>query len=387
MVDQGITDYIPGPIVLFGSGETSSSGRKVLDQILGELPERPRLALLETPAGFELNSGHVIGRVAEFFEHRLQNHKPRVITVPARKRGEELSPDNPEVVAPLLMADMIFMGPGSPTYAVRQLRHSLAWRYLLARHRLGAALVLASAATIAFSAYTLPVYEIYKVGEDLHWKDGLDFFGLAGLPLVFIPHWNNRDGGEGLDTSRCFMGQSRFSSLMAMLPPYITVMGIDEQTALVMDIAAWTGRVLGKGGVTLIHTGHHHPSSVSEVRRSDLSKLAEQKGGHVHQYLDGDSFPLTECCPFEVPMDGRGLPPEIWQLALETQMQLDTERQSGQDMPPPEVLDLVEQRQAARSAGDWAEADALRDLIVAEGWLIIDTPDGPQVEREDFENS
>ncbi len=81
----------------------------------------------------------------------------------------------------MLNADLIFMGPGSPSYAIRQLRDSLAWYYLIARHRLGAVLALASAATVAFSACALPVYEIYKVGEDLHWIEGLDFFKLYGL--------------------------------------------------------------------------------------------------------------------------------------------------------------------------------------------------------------
>jgi hypothetical protein len=223
-------DARPGVVVLFGSGETSPSGRKVFDQVLKDLPQPPRLALLETPAGFELNSTQVIGRVAEFIRHRLQNYQPQVTLVPARKRGTPDSPDEPQVVAPLLESDLIFMGPGSPTYAVRQLSDSLAWHYLLARHRLGAALVLASAATIAISAYALPVYEIYKVGEDPHWKAGLDFFGDYGLPLVFVPHWNNNDGGDELDTSRCVMGQTRFAELMRQLPLDGTVIGIDEKT-------------------------------------------------------------------------------------------------------------------------------------------------------------
>ena len=80
---------------------------------------------------------------------------------------------------PLLEADLIFMGPGSPTYAVRQLQGQPglalhAWRATAWERRL----VLASAAVVAISAYALPVYEIYKVGEDLHWNEGLDFFGL-----------------------------------------------------------------------------------------------------------------------------------------------------------------------------------------------------------------
>jgi len=61
----------PGPVVLFGSGET--------------------------PAGFELNSPQVAGRVAEFLEHHLQNYDPQVKVIPARKRGTAFSPDSSRV--------------------------------------------------------------------------------------------------------------------------------------------------------------------------------------------------------------------------------------------------------------------------------------------------
>ncbi|MEW5869293.1 MAG: hypothetical protein AB1894_08465 [Chloroflexota bacterium] len=371
----------PGLVVLFGSGETSPSGRKVYDQVLGRMPPRPRLALLETPAGFEPNSEQVIGRVAEFIRHRLQNYDPQVTTVPARQRGTPFSPDDPQIVAPLLEAGLVFMGPGSPTYAVRQLRDSLAWQYLLARHRLGAHLVLASAATIAVSAHALPVYEIYKVGEDLHWKDGLDLFGLYGLPLVFIPHWNNAEGGEELDTSRCFMGQARFAELMELLPPDLTVIGIDEHSALIMDVQTGVGQVLGRGGVTLIHTGHRHDEGGPDLRGSGLAQVARTRRGHVHQYPSGESFPLAECCPFEVPASGAGLPQEVWQQALQAQAALEaqSEMQPEAQTAPAEVLALAEARQAARARKDWAEADALRAQIAALGWKVEDTAEGPRL--------
>ena len=195
------------------------------------------------------------------------------------------------------------MGPGSPTYAVRQLEDSLAWHTLQARHRLGAALVFASAAVIAISRYALPVYEIYKVGEDLHWKPGLDLLGQYDLPLVFIPHWNNNDGGTELDTSRCFMGQKRFASLMAQLPSGLTVMGIEENTALILEPAAGEGRVIGAGGVTLIHTGHDHETYLDEADLSGtgLDDIARQHHSHVHTYQQGQVFALSECCPISVP--------------------------------------------------------------------------------------
>ncbi len=369
---------IPGPIVLFGSGETSPSGRKVFEVILRKLPEYPRVALLETPAGFELNSSQVIGRVGDFIAYRLQNYQPRLTIVPARKRGTPFSPDDPEIVEPLYHADMIFMGPGSPTYAVRQLQDSLAWHATLARHRLGAALALASAAVVAVSTFALPVYEIYKVGEELHWKKGLDLFGLYGVPLVFIPHWNNNDGGEELDTSRCFMGKSRFTRLMEMLPADLTVVGIDEKTALVIYPQDGRCEVVGLGGVTLIHTGQEHQDSSSPeaLRGTGLIEVAQMRRGHVHQFQHRESFSLSRIGDFHPVEGGTGLPDSVWEYALEVQQQ--SEEKTPQ--PTEEVLELVRQRELARQMKNWQEADRLRQLIANQGWQVLDTRQGPQLE-------
>jgi glycosyltransferase involved in cell wall biosynthesis len=45
----------------------------------------------------------------------------------------------------------------------------------------------------------------------------------------------------------------------------------------------------------------------------------------------------------------------------------------------PDVHHLLEQRQAARERRDFASADALRDELRRAGWLVRDTPDGPQL--------
>lgn len=42
---------------------------------------------------------------------------------------------------------------------------------------------------------------------------------------------------------------------------------------------------------------------------------------------------------------------------------------------------LLEARQAARAAKDWARADAIRDELAAQGFEIVDTPDGAKVRR------
>ncbi len=46
---------------------------------------------------------------------------------------------------------------------------------------------------------------------------------------------------------------------------------------------------------------------------------------------------------------------------------------------PTEVVALVEQRQQARAAKQWAESDRLRDEIAAFGWIVKDTKDGPKL--------
>jgi len=360
MDDKSQLPPTPGLIALFGSGETSPTGHKIFDYILQKIPPSPRIVLLETPAGFEVNSAQVIRRVADFIHQHLANYNPIIDIIPARARGTPFSPDDPEILEPLWQADLIFLGPGSPTYAVRQLRDSLAWQMILARHRLGATLALASAATIAISSYALPVYEIYKVGEDLHWKPGLNLFGSFGLPLVLIPHWNNHDGGAELDTSRCFMGQVRFTHLMEMLPVDQIVVGMDEKTGLIIDQNGVTCHIIGQGGVSVLRTGYEH------------------------RYHTGQSFPLSEGGPYIKPAGDDGLPLAVWQQAIAmasnkslVQKNNNISPSTAILSPPSEILELVKQRQVARANKDWTTADIIRAQILTLGWKVEDTNEGP----------
>ena len=343
----------PGPIALFGSGENAPGGRKIFDFLFQLSPPAPRVKILETPAGFELNSDQVASKVGNFINRHLQNHHPEIKIISARKKGTPHSPDTPQIVHPILEADLIIMGPGSPSYAVRQLQDSLAWEYMLARHRLGAGLAFSSAATVAISAAALPVYEIYKVGEDVHWKPGLDLFSHYGLPLVFIPHWNNQDGGDGLDTSRCYMGQSRFAELAKLLSEDQIIVGIDENTGLVIDFQAGCYHVVGQGNVTIIEKGSRNVIPA------------------------GNEVDLTELGNFELcdPMTGIHAP--SWEAAF-----LAADQISEPTLPPPEVIGLAEERQRARAEKDWEIADQLRMEIEARDWLIHDNTDAYQLESK-----
>jgi cyanophycinase-like exopeptidase len=349
----------PGPVVLLGSGETSQVMGPVYETLLRRIgrPTSPRIAILETPAGFEPNSPQVAERVGDFLRRRLSPFSPLVQVVPARKRGTPYSPDDPALLEGVYRADLVFLGPGSPTYAVRQLRGSLIWHALTARHLLGGTTVLASAAMIAAGAHALPVYEIFKVGEDPRWEEGLDLMGLHGLSLVLVPHWNNTDGGMELDTSRSYIGRERFDKLCRLLEEDRTVVGLDENTALVIDPALGQGAVTGRGNVTLIRSGRESIFTAPQT------------------------FPLSELGPFRR-ATGRGdVPADIWDAAVAA---LSPSEPAAPAVPevPAEVRRLIEEREVARERKDWAKADELRQRILASGWRVNDTPEGPVPEPE-----
>ncbi|MCB0066311.1 MAG: hypothetical protein KDD77_04120 [Caldilineaceae bacterium] len=350
----------PGPIVLLGSGETAPNAQKIYHRLFTQLQEEVRVAILETPAGFEPNSDYVAEQIAVYLRKRLQNFRPAVTIVPARRRDGVLSTDNPEIVGALYNANFLLMGPGSPTYTVRHLHETHAWHVLRAMNRLGATLFFASAATLAMSRQTLPIYEIYKVGEDLHWKPGLDFFDDFGLSLIFVSHWNNNDGGDVLDTSRCYLGQERFGRLLAMLPddPARRIVGIDENTALVIEPAAARCTVHGVGTVVVCH---------GEERRI---------------FAAGTTFPIDVLGAFRLPGASDGIPPVVWQATTDGVAASRRARQESR-IPGAEVMALVEERDEARRRKDWAESDRLRDEIHARGWQVQDTAGGSRLEAVD----
>ena len=351
MTQHSPTPAQPGKIALFGSGETAPAGRQAHEAIFRELEQPIRVAILETPAGFQPNSAWVAGRLAEFIEQKLQNFHPQVELVPARRRDGPYSTDDPDVAAPLLSANYVFAGPGSPTYTVSHLADSWTWYAVQARHRRGTALALASATAIAVGAHALPVYEIFKVGADLHWQPGLDLLGPYGLELAIVTHWNNQEGGANLDTSRCFMGVERLARLEAMLPPRATVLGIDEHTIVLLDFVEMAAQVMGQGGVTVRHAG--------EERR----------------YESGGSFSLSVMGPVRLPDLGEGLPDEV----IEAVLRVDGPKK--EEALPPEVSALLKDREAARRARDWAQADAIRDELARRGYTIEDTPQGPRLRQ------
>ena len=240
-----------GMIVLMGSGELTPTMVEVHKSLLAGLPQQPPPVFMDTPAGFQLNVDEISQKAVAYFNHHVESP----LTVASIKSAEDADTYEFQTACKTLeAAHYILIGPGSPTYAVRQWTRTRIPAILTANLNAGGRLVAASAAALTMGRFTLPVYEIYKVGQPLHWVDGMDILSQFGLDLVVIPHWNNAEGGTH-DTRYCYMGQSRFEKLISMLPGEVGILGVDEHTACIIDFENHLCTAYGNGTVTHLLKG------------------------------------------------------------------------------------------------------------------------------------
>lgn len=267
-----------GMIVLMGSGELTATMVEVHKELLGRLAAAPKAVFLDTPAGFQLNVDQISKKAQDYFRSHIQ----QTLTIASFKSNDGISPfDAEQAYQALREADYVLIGPGSPTYAVRQWLPSAIPQILTGRIKDGGCLVAASAAALTVGRFTLPVYEIYKVGQELHWVDGMDILKDFGFNLVVVPHWNNAEGGTH-DTRFCFMGKPRFEQLVASLPEEVSIFGLDEHTACILDFENDEATIKGIGQVTLQRSGQQMVFGSGD--RFSLAVLrGADKSGHWKQ--------------------------------------------------------------------------------------------------------
>lgn len=245
----------PRLLVIMGSGETAPTmvtpHREIVARFGGA---RPRAVLLDTPYGFQENAPEISQRAVDYFAQRVQlpieiAGFPGPLAVDPHERSTQ---PTAACLARLRTADLVFSGPGSPTYALSTWRGSAVREALADKLAHGGVVVFASAAAVTVGRFSLPVYEIYKVGQPIHWLDGLDLLSPLGFGAhcIVIPHFDNQEGGTH-DTRFCYMGERRLAALEEMLPDDAWVLGVDEHTALVVDLNAGDVTVIGRSGITI----------------------------------------------------------------------------------------------------------------------------------------
>jgi len=238
---------LPRILTIMGSGETSPTMVSTHRMLVGKIPKPVRSALLDTPYGFQENAPELATKAVEYFNTSIN------ITLDVAGLTEMIDGDSLAMEKGLqLVADAqyVFAGPGSPSYALRQWSGTPLAGLLTKKLQSGGVVTFASAAALTLGRYTLPVYEIYKAGEQPRWLDGLDILSEMGIHAALIPHYNNAEGGHH-DTRFCYMGERRLSMLEKELPSDVYVLGVDEHTGVVLDIDADTATVVGKGVVTV----------------------------------------------------------------------------------------------------------------------------------------
>ena len=249
----------PRLLVIMGSGETAPTmvtpHRDIVARF-GATP--PKAVLLDTPYGFQENAAEVSQRAVEYFAQRVQlaievAGFPGPLAADPRERSDQ---PTPATLARLRTADLVFSGPGSPTYALSTWQGSSVPEAISDKLAHGGVAIFASAAAVTVGRFSLPVYEIYKVGHPIHWLDGLDLLSPLGFGphCVVVPHFDNAEGGTH-DTRFCYMGERRLAVMEELLPPDAWVLGVDEHTALVFDLDAGDATVTGRGVVTVRRRG------------------------------------------------------------------------------------------------------------------------------------
>ncbi len=230
-----------------GSGETAPTMVPTHRMLVARLGSSTKATLLDTPYGFQENAPELAAKAVDYFKTSV-NVDLVVAGLTEIADGDALVVERG--LNAVKDADYVFAGPGSPTYALRQWAGTSLPELLATKLRSGGAVTFASAAALTLGKKTLPIYEIYKAGDQPRWLDGLDVLSVVGIDAAVIPHYNNAEGGHH-DTRFCYMGERRLSRLELELPGTTYVLGIDEHTGVVMDLDADTATVVGKGVLTL----------------------------------------------------------------------------------------------------------------------------------------
>ena len=278
----------------------------------------------------------------------------------------------------------------------------------------------------------MPVYEVYKSGADPYWVDGLDLLTAIGLPVVVIPHYDNKEGGNH-DTSKCYLGERRLLLLEPELDDDVFILGVDEHTGVIIDLDAQTAEIVGKGGITLRKDGvstriesgevvpfsrlqqgpvtgaagtavHPAPEAVTVAPGTDVHPDADDEA--VIPSLAGDAARLE--AEFDTAIANRDADAAVAAiLALDAAMvewardtlqgdEMDRARAalrsmivrlgaaaSGGVRDPREVLGPVVEaalaaRVTARTEKAYTVSDAIRDNLTAAGIEVRDTADGAE---------
>ena len=212
MMDNETT--APGPLALVGSGEYLPQMTEIEGGLLAGRPTRyVQLATAAVPDG-----PSVVERWHNLGIEQAKRLDVEAVIVPVSDRADA---DDPAIAEMVSGAGLIYLSGGNPAYLADTLRDTAVWAAIVTAGRGGGALAGCSAGAMAMTSW---------VPSLRHPRSG-GTHGLSLLPhMRVIPHFD------------FFSDKIPDIVTRFLLPhdPAITVIGIDEDTALVGGPAKWT---------------------------------------------------------------------------------------------------------------------------------------------------
>jgi cyanophycinase len=226
-----------GPVALVGSGEFLDVMTPIDAALLADRPARA--AFLPTAASLEGDE-----RVTWWLDLGRRHYQAmgvEAVPVPVLSRVDA---DDPGLARLVAGVGLIYFSGGDPHHLAATLRGSVVWDAVVAEWRAGAALAGCSAGAMALTSGAPPELGpggrhrlVSETGAD----DG-DGLGLVGH-LAVIPHFDVLEK----------MRPGIVEHFRSWKPPEATLVGIEEETALVSAATGW--QVQGRGAVWVFGAG------------------------------------------------------------------------------------------------------------------------------------
>jgi len=356
-----------GVLAILGSGETAPGMTKVHREILAPFTSLDAVNL-DTAYGFQLNVPQMSEKLEEYFNISLQT-KLTTLHFASYNRASEL--ERTLFKLQVRQANYVFAGPGSPTYALAQWYPLNFGDDLLEVLDHGGTVCFASAAALTLGAYTAPIYEVYKVGiEEPQWREGLNVLAAFGLNCVVIPHFDNNEGGN-YDTRFCYLGEKRLLELESLLPDGVATLGVDEHTAVILDLSNDTVTVKGRSNGYWRFNGE--TIVLANATTTSLDTLRTLVPARTEPALRTPAAPTTGPVALGELASKGG---EEGLEALAQLVHLATTGGEGFIDPAPLVEGMLSARVSARTSAQYELADELRDALLKAGIEVHDGPEG-----------
>lgn len=221
-----------GPVALVGSGEYLPILQAVEAALIAGRP--PRFVQLATAAAPEGQ-----GSLARWHALGLDSARRLGVEQVVLPVVDRVSADDPALASLVEGAGLVYLSGGNPGFLAETLHGTRVWAAIEAAWRGGSALAGCSAGAMAMGGRVAPVRTPWRAAPP----------GLALVPGVeVLPHFDRLAGRM----------PDRLVDWLASAPDDVTVVGVDEDTAVVWDgaTAAWTVRgrqsawLLGREGRT-----------------------------------------------------------------------------------------------------------------------------------------